>query len=87
MEREILEDFNCSIKEEQENLNKSRVKTLIQMSQFTVYDFHSLFMYFTDIFLEMGVRDIGYKMGDIFVTVPEMIPSLIVPDLKDCEVC
>ncbi|GJQ81512.1 hypothetical protein Trydic_g14665 [Trypoxylus dichotomus] len=30
-----------------------------------------------------GVRDIGYKVGDKFVTVPEMIPQLIVPDLKD----
>ncbi|KAI4471676.1 mitochondrial ribosomal protein l41 [Holotrichia oblita] len=30
-----------------------------------------------------GVREVGYKEGDKFVTVPEMIPQLIVPDLKD----
>lgn len=32
-----------------------------------------------------GVRDIGYYMNGRFVEVPEMIPELIVPDLKDCE--
>ncbi|KYN04474.1 PREDICTED: 39S ribosomal protein L41, mitochondrial [Cyphomyrmex costatus] len=30
-----------------------------------------------------GVRDIGYQIGDKFVTVPEMIPELIVPSLED----
>ncbi|KAF2905820.1 hypothetical protein ILUMI_00356 [Ignelater luminosus] len=28
-----------------------------------------------------GVREIGYKVGDKFVTIPEMVPELIVPDL------
>lgn len=32
-----------------------------------------------------GVRDIGYYMNGRFVEVPEMIPELIVPELKDCE--
>lgn len=30
-----------------------------------------------------GVRDVGYYMNGRFVPVPEMIPELIVPDLKD----
>ncbi|KAF5281957.1 hypothetical protein FQA39_LY00481 [Lamprigera yunnana] len=29
-----------------------------------------------------GVRDVGYRLDGKFVTVPEMIPELIVPDLK-----
>lgn len=29
-----------------------------------------------------GVRDVGHYMNGRFVTVPEMIPELIVPDLK-----
>ncbi|KAM3965842.1 mitochondrial ribosomal protein L41 [Aphomia sociella] len=32
-----------------------------------------------------GVRDVGYNLNGRFVTVPEMIPELIVPDLKDCD--
>ncbi|XP_072945013.1 large ribosomal subunit protein mL41 [Epargyreus clarus] len=32
-----------------------------------------------------GVRDVGYVMNGKFVTVPEMIPEIIVPDLKDCD--
>lgn len=32
-----------------------------------------------------GVRDVGYVLNGRFVSVPEMIPELIVPDLKDCE--
>lgn len=32
-----------------------------------------------------GVRDIGYMLNGRFVKVPEMIPELIVPDLKDCN--
>ncbi|KAJ0174755.1 hypothetical protein K1T71_009863 [Dendrolimus kikuchii] len=32
-----------------------------------------------------GVRDVGYTLDGRFVTVPEMIPELIVPDLKDCD--
>ncbi|XP_061718973.1 large ribosomal subunit protein mL41 [Cydia pomonella] len=32
-----------------------------------------------------GVRDVGYYLDGRFVTVPEMIPELIVPDLKDCD--
>ncbi|CAG4951600.1 unnamed protein product [Colias eurytheme] len=31
-----------------------------------------------------GVRDTGYELNGKFVSVPEMIPELIVPDLKDC---
>ncbi|XP_047522051.1 39S ribosomal protein L41, mitochondrial [Pieris napi] len=31
-----------------------------------------------------GVRDTGYELNGKFVPVPEMIPELIVPDLKDC---
>ncbi|KAG6455086.1 39S ribosomal protein L41, mitochondrial [Manduca sexta] len=30
-----------------------------------------------------GVRAVGYTLDGKFVTVPEMIPELIVPDLKD----
>ncbi|XP_017775155.1 PREDICTED: 39S ribosomal protein L41, mitochondrial [Nicrophorus vespilloides] len=30
-----------------------------------------------------GVRDVGYTLNGTFYTVPEMIPELIVPDLKD----
>ncbi|XP_014485777.1 PREDICTED: 39S ribosomal protein L41, mitochondrial [Dinoponera quadriceps] len=29
-----------------------------------------------------GVKDVGYAVGDKFVTVPEMIPELIVPSLE-----
>ncbi|XP_022912775.1 large ribosomal subunit protein mL41 [Onthophagus taurus] len=29
-----------------------------------------------------GVRDVGYTLDGKFITVPEMIPELIVPDLK-----
>ncbi|KAL0114061.1 hypothetical protein PUN28_011402 [Cardiocondyla obscurior] len=29
-----------------------------------------------------GVRDIGYKAGDKFIEVPEMIPQLIIPSLE-----
>ena len=32
-----------------------------------------------------GVRDVGYYLNGRFVTVPEMIPELIVPDLKGFE--
>ncbi|XP_023937266.1 39S ribosomal protein L41, mitochondrial [Bicyclus anynana] len=32
-----------------------------------------------------GVRDVGYYLNGRFVQVPEMIPELIVPDLKDCD--
>ncbi|XP_059057773.1 large ribosomal subunit protein mL41 [Achroia grisella] len=32
-----------------------------------------------------GVRDVGYNLNGQFITVPEMIPELIVPDLKDCD--
>ncbi|XP_026756280.2 39S ribosomal protein L41, mitochondrial [Galleria mellonella] len=32
-----------------------------------------------------GVRSTGYYMGEQFIKVPEMIPELIVPDLKDCN--
>lgn len=32
-----------------------------------------------------GVRDVGYYMSGRFVPIPEMIPELIVPDLKDCD--
>ncbi|XP_013200966.2 large ribosomal subunit protein mL41 [Amyelois transitella] len=32
-----------------------------------------------------GVRDTGYKLDGRFVEVPEMIPELIVPDLKDFD--
>ncbi|XP_049876203.1 39S ribosomal protein L41, mitochondrial [Pectinophora gossypiella] len=32
-----------------------------------------------------GVRDTGYILNGRFVTVPEMIPELIVPDLKGCD--
>ncbi|GBP28401.1 39S ribosomal protein L41, mitochondrial [Eumeta japonica] len=31
-----------------------------------------------------GVREVGYVLNNTFVTVPEMIPELIVPDLTDC---
>ncbi|XP_014272549.1 large ribosomal subunit protein mL41 [Halyomorpha halys] len=30
-----------------------------------------------------GVREPGYKVGDKFVTIPERIPELVVPDLTD----
>lgn len=32
-----------------------------------------------------GVRDVGYTLNGKFYMVPEMIPELIVPDLKDCD--
>ncbi|XP_051164265.1 39S ribosomal protein L41, mitochondrial [Leptopilina boulardi] len=32
-----------------------------------------------------GVRSIGYESGKDFVVIPEMIPEIIVPDLKDCK--
>ncbi|XP_068907749.1 large ribosomal subunit protein mL41 [Tenebrio molitor] len=32
-----------------------------------------------------GVRDVGYYVGNKFVLVPEMVPELVVPDLKDFE--
>jgi hypothetical protein len=37
-------------------------------------------------FVERGVRDVGYYVGNKFVLVPEMVPELVVPDLKDFEV-
>jgi len=40
---------------------------------------------FPDMPIETEVKPIGYKYGDEFVRVPEMIPELIVPDLKDCN--
>lgn len=36
-----------------------------------------------ELFHDLGVQPIGYKVGDTFVTVSEMIPELIVPDLTD----
>ncbi|XP_045476436.1 39S ribosomal protein L41, mitochondrial [Harmonia axyridis] len=36
-----------------------------------------------DLLDKRGVRDIGYRVGNKFVTVPERIPELIVPDLTD----
>lgn len=32
-----------------------------------------------------GVRHVGYTKDGKFYLVPEMIPEIIVPDLKDCE--
>uniref|UniRef100_A0A6P7FKS8 39S ribosomal protein L41, mitochondrial n=1 Tax=Diabrotica virgifera virgifera TaxID=50390 RepID=A0A6P7FKS8_DIAVI len=32
-----------------------------------------------------GVRDVGYEEGDKFITIPERIPELIVPDLRNCQ--
>ncbi|XP_028171068.1 39S ribosomal protein L41, mitochondrial [Ostrinia furnacalis] len=32
-----------------------------------------------------GVRETGYRLNGRFVNVPEMIPELIVPDLKNCD--
>ncbi|XP_072394537.1 large ribosomal subunit protein mL41 [Diabrotica undecimpunctata] len=32
-----------------------------------------------------GVRDVGYQEGDKFITIPERIPELIVPDLRNCQ--
>lgn len=32
-----------------------------------------------------GVRKIGCEIDGRFVIIPELIPDLIVPDLKDCE--
>lgn len=32
-----------------------------------------------------GVRPIGERINDKFVVIPEMVPELIVPDLKDCK--
>lgn len=33
-----------------------------------------------------GVRDVGYlHPNGKFITIPEMVPQLIVPDLKDCK--
>lgn len=34
-----------------------------------------------ELFHDLGVRPVGYHVGDTFVKVPEMIPELIVPDL------
>ncbi|KAF7989430.1 hypothetical protein HCN44_008104 [Aphidius gifuensis] len=31
-----------------------------------------------------GTRDVGYVDGEHFKIIPEMIPELIVPNLKDC---
>jgi hypothetical protein len=35
---------------------------------------------------DLGVRPVGYYVGDEFVKVPEMIPELIVPDLTGFKV-
>jgi hypothetical protein len=35
---------------------------------------------------DLGVKPVGYGIGDTFVKVPEMIPELIVPDLTDFKV-
>jgi hypothetical protein len=35
---------------------------------------------------DLGVRPVGYNVGDTFVKVPEMIPELIVPDLTGFQV-
>jgi hypothetical protein len=35
---------------------------------------------------DLGVRPVGYGIGDTFVKVPEMIPELIVPDLTGFQV-
>ncbi|XP_034943755.1 39S ribosomal protein L41, mitochondrial [Chelonus insularis] len=32
-----------------------------------------------------GVRDVGYRVDDRFIEVPEMIPELIVPNLEGCK--
>ncbi|XP_043480518.1 39S ribosomal protein L41, mitochondrial [Leptopilina heterotoma] len=32
-----------------------------------------------------GVKHSGYRSGTKYIPVPEMIPELIVPDLKDCN--
>lgn len=36
--------------------------------------------------VERGVRDVGYTLDGKFVTIPEMIPELVVPDLTDFKV-
>lgn len=41
-----------------------------------------MLMLIITIFLERGVRDIGYKVNGKFTEVPEKIPELIVPNLK-----
>lgn len=35
---------------------------------------------------DYGVREPGYKHNNKFVEVPEMIPEIMVPDLKDFKV-
>lgn len=41
----------------------------------------------TLLFLERGVRDVGYETADgKFVEIPEMIPEIVVPDLTDFKV-
>jgi hypothetical protein len=35
---------------------------------------------------DLGVRPVGYYVGETFVKVPEMIPELIVPDLTGFQV-
>lgn len=32
-----------------------------------------------------GVKAVGYQSGTKFIQVPEMVPEIIVPDLKDCN--
>lgn len=34
---------------------------------------------------DRGTRKIGFKVGDHYVVVPEMIPELVVPDLEGCK--
>lgn len=39
------------------------------------------------LYLERGVKDVGYVAENgRFVTIPEKIPDIIVPDLKDFPV-
>ncbi|XP_066147689.1 large ribosomal subunit protein mL41 [Euwallacea fornicatus] len=38
-----------------------------------------------DLFHTRGVREVGYFEEGKFVVIPEKIPELIVPDLKDCK--
>jgi hypothetical protein len=41
---------------------------------------------YTRIVSDLGVRPVGYYLGETFVNVPEMIPELIVPDLEGFQV-
>lgn len=59
---------------------------LVYSSKWTSSISIAMNVYWYILVIAFGVRNPGYKLGHKYIIPPEMIPELVVPDLKGCEV-